>query len=362
MKARCFDALVNFPPGQKQHPCNVFLQVNSKKISAALHFYERIEGERGDEFIVRVCPSQSISLKWRDKFKVKEEKERGLLGQGIVLNPLSLKVSGKKIKKSLNFLQLLRGGEKEMLLALVEEKGIQGLRQSEIFNFCRLSENFIICLCQELEEQSEIRILSFSPLFLLRQQSLDFLSKKIVAYLEQYHNKHPEEIGVSQERIKERYGLHRKILTLSLKHLEKQGQIRMGGNLVALSTFKTTPTPEEEAILRELEEMCFRGEFQSVSLRDIQQQFHLSSKRLNMLLSFLIEREKIVQGKDGFYLHSRWLEEIVSKIKKLGKRELTVSDFKRITGLTRKYAIPLLELLDQMGVTRRRDPSHREIL
>ncbi|MDH5743615.1 MAG: SelB C-terminal domain-containing protein, partial [Candidatus Aminicenantes bacterium] len=65
--------------------------------------------------------------------------------------------------------------------------------------------------------------------------------------------------------------------------------------------------------------------------------------------------------KDGFILHSHWLDEIIEKIHKSGKKELTVSDFKKMTGLSRKYAIPLLELLDQLGITRRRGPS-REVL
>jgi len=60
-------------------------------------------------------------------------------------------------------------------------------------------------------------------------------------------------------------------------------------------------------------------------------------------------------------LHSKWLDEIISRIEKSKKRELTVADFKELTGLTRKYAIPLLELLDQMGVTRRKGRI-REIL
>jgi hypothetical protein len=38
-----------------------------------------------------------------------------------------------------------------------------------------------------------------------------------------------------------------------------------------------------------------------------------------------------------------------------------LADFKKLTGLSRKYAIPLLELLDQMKVTRRRG-AWREIL
>jgi selenocysteine-specific elongation factor len=79
------------------------------------------------------------------------------------------------------------------------------------------------------------------------------------------------------------------------------------------------------------------------------------------MLALLTERKKVVLGKDGFILHSRWLDELIQKIRYSGKKELTVSDFKEMTGLTRKYAIPLLELLDQKGVTRRRGSS-REIL
>jgi selenocysteine-specific elongation factor len=120
-------------------------------------------------------------------------------------------------------------------------------------------------------------------------------------------------------------------------------------------------TPEKEKILKDLEEMCFKGEFCPFSFEELQKHFRLSSKMLDRMLSLLIERKKIVQGKDGLILHSRWLDKIISMIKKFGKKELTVADFKKMTGLSRKYAIPLLELLDQTGVTRRKG-SLREIL
>ena len=71
--------------------------------------------------------------------------------------------------------------------------------------------------------------------------------------------------------------------------------------------------------------------------------------KLQTLLAALAERKKIVEGFDGFILHSRWLDEIVRKIRGSGKRELTVADFKAMTGLSRKYSIPLLELLDSYG-------------
>lgn len=362
MKTTCFDAVVNFPPSSSLQAFEVVLVLKREKVPASLSFYEKSEAQEFDELLVQVFPRRPLSLRWKDTFEVEEKEEGGVLGKGVVLNPFSSKVRGKKIKKRVGFLSRLRGGEKEMLLVLTQDKGIKGLREMEIINFSHLSISSLRHLCQEMEEEGKIRILSFSPLFFISQQSLVFLQRKIVTYLEQFHIKHPGKRGVSQEIIKKRYGLPRKVLALALEHLVKQGKIEKKGEIIALTAFKTTPSPEEERILQKLEEMCLRGEFRTVSLEDIQRKFHLSPEKLQSMLSLLIEKKKIVQSKEGFFLHSHWLEEIVSRLRKCGKKELTVSDFKRMTGLTRKYAIPLLELLDQMGVTRRIGPSRREIL
>jgi len=360
MKTRYFDALVDFAPVDKSRTHNAFLQVKTRETSASLQFYGKVE--KGDKFFVRVCPGRTLSLKWKDKFEIREKRKGKLLGRGVVLNPESAEVRGKKVAKRMNFLELLRGDKKEMLAALAQEKGIRGLGERGILHFCHFTKNSLRHTCQELEQEGKIRILSFAPLFLVHQPSLAFVSEKIVSYLEQYHEKHPEEIGASQEKLRKRYDLHPRILSLSLKNLEKKGLVEERGDCSALSKFQMAPTPVEENILQELEEMCLRGEFRSVSMKDLQHRFNLSSKKLNKLVSLLIEREKIVQGKDGFFLHSRWLNEIISKLRKYGQKELTVTDFKRISGLSRKYAIPILELLDQMGVTRRIGPSRREIL
>ncbi|MFB0566409.1 MAG: SelB C-terminal domain-containing protein [Candidatus Aminicenantaceae bacterium] len=362
MKIRCFDAVVDFSPRSLGQLSDVFLRVKKKKVRASLEFFVNAREAVGSEFFVRVCPRQALYVKWRDTFDVEEFKSGETLGRGVILSPNSLKIEGKKITERIRFLQTLREGEREMLLALAQEKGIYGLMEREINEFCNLSKNFLRKLFEELEVEGKIRIISFSPLFLISQKSLDFLSNKIVAYLKQFHRKHSKEKGLSKERIKKRFELHHKILVLSLKNLEKQGLIREVDNLVALLSFRITLTPEEENILQELEDLCFKGEYRSVSLENFQQRFHLSSKKLHMMLSVLIEREKIVKGKNGFFLHSSWLNGVISKLKESATKELTVYDFKRMTGLTRKYAIPLLELLDQMGVTRRKSPSRREIL
>ncbi len=361
MKTSCFDAAVSFSPGGKAKKLDAQLIYRVHKTPASFYFYEQLQKKKPDYFFVRVHTQKLLPLKWKSEFKVQMQRKMHPLGNGEVLNPFSERINRKETKKRVAYLRQLKRNEKDMLFALVQAKGVQGLKEREIRDFCSLERRSLHRISQELEAEGKIKILAFSPLFIFSQKSFDFLSGRILVFITQFHEENPEKTGVSFQRIKKRFGPHQKILTLALKHLSRGGEIRELGGEVALADFERTITPQEMNILRELEEMCFKGEFHSISSRDLQKRFRLSAQRLQQLTSLLIERKKVVQGRDGFILHSRWLDEIVLRIRNSGKQELTVSDFKKMTGLTRKFAIPLLELLDQMGVTRRRGSS-REIL
>lgn len=360
MKTSCFDAALDFSPDKKAETFKALLFVRKTKTSASVYFYQPGRKEAKISF-VRVHSAQPLSLKWKDKFTIQESGKPASEGEGLVLNPFSQKIGGKKVRKRIEFLSELLGNEKEMLLSLTEERGLKGLKQEEMSEFSGLRGWALLKLSQDLEVEGKVRILSFNPLFLLARSSLDFLSQRILAFLAQCHKRLPGQSGVPLDKIKKHFDLDPRILSLALKHLLRVEKIKEAEDTFALSGFKVILSLEEVRILSELEEMCFKGEFQSVSLEDLRRLFHLTLPRLNKLLSLLIERKKIIQGKDGFFLHSRWLDEVVKRIKDSGKTELTVSDFKKMTGLSRKYAIPLLELLDQMGVTRRKGPL-REIL
>lgn len=357
----CLDAVVELSILKKEEPLSVFFCCGEMKTPASVHFYEEEKkGEKGP-VLAQVHLTQPVSLQWKDAFVLKSPDRKDIWGKGKVLDPFSEKITRRKEKRRLEFLKRLLGDEKDMLFALTQFRGIHGIWEKEIIPFGSLSKRHLLSLSQELEAEGQLRILSFSPLFLISQSSFQFLGDEILGYLRRFHEKHPELIGVQKEKIRERFDLHSRILSLTLKYLRQEGCIKELDDRIALAEFEMALLPEEEKILNRLEEMCLKDEFQSVSLDVLQKSFRLSSMRLHKLLTLLMERKKIVLSKDGFILHSRWLDEIIEKIRKSGKKELTVSDFKRITGLSRKYAIPLLELLDQLSITRRRGPT-REIL
>ena len=249
----------------------------------------------------------------------------------------------------------------ETLLNLVCKKGPKGLWENEALTDLPLDKTALQAVAQKLEEEGKLRILLFSPLFLVSGDSADFLGQKVLSYLAHFHKKHPKERGVSLDRLKKRFVVPEKMLLLTLKTLVRDGRLRQEGSVFALAGFERRLPEREEQLLLRLEETYFHGDPRVVSLKEVQESFPVSPLKLESMLDILIGREKIVRGKEGFYLQSRWLDEIVGKVRSLGKKDLTVADFKAMTGLSRKFAIPLLELLDEMGVTRRKGSS-REIL
>jgi selenocysteine-specific elongation factor len=300
-------------------------------------------------------------LKWSETLAVLDPQNKERMGRGTVLNPGFLEQDTLKKAVDWDFLLALSGGEGDMLDALCRKKGIRGLHERDILEFCELNEEGLLRLGEKLEEEGRVKILAFSPLFLISRPSFDYLGEKVLSYLETFHEKHPAQKGVLLEKIKKRFGVSEKILLLVIRTLEKGGKVRQSGTRLMLPTHQAALSPQEEKILKQLEEMSYRGEFQSLSLGEIRRRFRLSEERLERLLSVLTERKKVIQGPDGLFIHSHWLDEVVAQVRSLGKKELTVADFKALTGLSRKYAIPLLELLDEMKVTRRRG-AWREIL
>lgn len=251
--------------------------------------------------------------------------------------------------------------DKDRLAAAVRKSGLKGLAAGEVERQFGLSPEKAAALSQELEAEGELLILSFTPLRLLSRSSLEHLKEKIKGALERHHRSRPSNLGLAEDKLRERFGAPRLVFSLALRSLTKDAAVAEDDGRLRLASFTPSLTPRQEHLVAQLEEECLKDGFGSVRLEDFRAEHRLAPGTLDKMMSILVSRQKIVRGRDGLYLHSRWLEEVVGKIRSLPGRELSVAEFKNITGLSRKYAIPLLELLDQMGVTRRKGSS-REVL
>ena len=360
MKTSCFDAVIETSRGENPPHLDAVLVLGEEKIPVTIHFFSDDSKNPGGRSLIRVHASRPVDLHWGKTFRLAGPAGRDG-GEGRVLHPRPDRIGVSRTPRHLKRLESLTGSPADMLAALVRENGIRGLGESAAGALTGMPHGRLLALARELELSGEIRILSFHPLHLLSVSAYRRLLRRLLDLVEESGRGPGGQGGLPLEKLQSRTRAHPRAVQLALNRLIKDGRLERMGERVVPAGFHVELSSQEEEVLKEMEALSYQGKLQTVSMDELRGRFKLSRAMLERLLNQLVERRKIVLGKDGFLLHSAWLNEVIGMLRESGQKELSVAEFKRMTGLTRKYAIPLLELLDQMGITRRVGAT-REIL
>ena len=128
---------------------------------------------------------------------------------------------------------------------------------------------------------------------------------KLIKLLKEHHQRNPLGSGMDKNKLKKRLNIRREdVFRLILRKAVAQNKVKIAEDYVALTDFKITPSAEEEKILRRLEKLYYEGKLVSLSLEEIKSQFNLSDRKLDEFIRFLTERNKIVEVKNGYFIHS----------------------------------------------------------
>ena len=92
------------------------------------------------------------------------------------------------------------------------------------------------------------------------------------------------------------------------------------------------------------------------SVDEVLAQLRMEKARAEKLLQILLREKVLVRVSADLIFHQAALEGLKAQLthyKKTKGEKIGVPAFKQLTGITRKYAIPLLEYLDRQRLTRR---------
>ncbi|HEX9440727.1 MAG TPA: SelB C-terminal domain-containing protein, partial [Roseiflexaceae bacterium] len=185
---------------------------------------------------------------------------------------------------------------------------------------------------------------SSSPLFLVSTVGWATLCDKLVAALRGYHRRYPLRMGMPREELRSRLKLSGDGLDAVLGAATAQGLAATHDGGVQLAGYVPTLAPDQERAVRRLLE-AFAATPYSPPAPDIEPE----------LLGWLVEQGKIVRaGADVAFLPEAYhgmIEWVVSQIGEAGG--VTVAQFRDRFGSSRKYALALLEHLDERKITRR---------
>jgi len=235
---------------------------------------------------------------------------------------------------------------------ILTEESLQGLLLSALERLCGWPATEIGRSIQDNPElflhSSSQRVLS--KLWLRNRQA------EVITWLERFHKENPAKTGAPIAMA--RLGLSVAVAGIVFESLPT---IQIQGELISLKTHRWQMTGPEIAMLETIEHCFLAGGFAPPTIDDALKAAVTDQKKARSLLELLIKRDRLVRISDGLVFHADVIAHIRTSLAAHKGRRFTVAEFKEWTQISRKFAIPLLEHLDRLRVTKR-DGDYRIVL
>jgi selenocysteine-specific elongation factor len=141
--------------------------------------------------------------------------------------------------------------------------------------------------------------------------------------------------------------IKKKLIQENIIKIEDGGFLKVGATL--------NFSKKDLELLNRLESIIEKSELDQISIKKIPDILNIKQSRTNDLLHLLVTQNKILEISSQNYIHMKIFNLFIDDLRVFFKKYkiLSVSEIKKITGLSRKFVIPLLEYLDQNKFTKR---------
>jgi selenocysteine-specific elongation factor len=181
------------------------------------------------------------------------------------------------------------------------------------------------------------------------------MQQKTMALLEEFHRRNPLVRGMSKEELREQLHVSVEPFSALLDALSRQKKIETEGEQVRLAGRGIVLKDEEAESQRLIEQAFASAGLKVPALKDVLAGLKVDRARAQKIVTLLLRDKVLVKVSEDLVFHRTALEGLRRQMAeyKTKSPRIDVGGFKELTGITRKYAIPLLEYLDRERVTRR---------
>ncbi|HMC62157.1 MAG TPA: selenocysteine-specific translation elongation factor [Candidatus Solibacter sp.] len=184
--------------------------------------------------------------------------------------------------------------------------------------------------------------------------------ERLVKTVREFHQKHPLLPGIARQDVRGRE-LHDAPAFVLDALIADASQIVAEGETVRLRGHKLVLKEDEEQARAAIERAFEETGLAVPSLAEVLAKSGVEAARSRSLLQILLRDKRLVRINDELVFHQSAIEGLRGMLAAKKGTRFGVASFKEWTGVSRKYAIPLLEFLDREKVTRR-DGDERVVL
>jgi selenocysteine-specific elongation factor len=311
----------------------------------------------GQEICARIRLPEPALLLPGDRFIIREFSPVVTVGGGTVLDAAPLP---RCLPQERDLKALAEEDRASILRFRIERRRYAGISLSDLVKETGWTSSLIEG--QLARPMKEGKIFRTSDTF-LSHAAWEGLTLQMISAVTEFHKKNPLVGGISKEELREHSLARRHVFDSALQNLIRAKKLEICADLVRLPGRGVEMKDDEADSKTKIEHAFASAGLRVPALQDVLAGVKLDKLRAQKIVTMLLREKVLLKVSDELVFHRSALEQLRKQIalQKFKSPRMDVAQFKELTGVSRKYAIPLLEYLDRERVTRRVGDA-REIL
>jgi selenocysteine-specific elongation factor len=296
-----------------------------------------------------------------DRFILRSYSPAETIAGGVIVDPFATKHRAREMRVTIELLRLLmHDGRTAKFAGFVRASGNRGLRLADLAAATGWTNEVLAQVATEV--QAEGSVIDAGGVYLARE-SLDRLTQTVIAELEGHHKREPLARGMLRETLREKVFAHSlpELFAGVIARLEAEGKVVSEKDIVRSSTHSVGLSDQDAELSRKIEQLYLSAGVEAPTIDEVMTRAEVALPRraqARKIMQLLIDDRKLVRVQGEMFMHAQTLDELKTRLIQYASqhepdRLIDVAAFKDLAGVSRKYAIPLLEYFDREQVTRR---------
>ncbi len=344
-------SLVNHTERELKFWERIRVYIGSKEILARLVPLDVDTIKCGESAFCQLRLEEYAVAKKNDKFVIRYYSPLETIGGGIILdpNPVKHKKCDKLIIENLKVKE--KGEISEIIEEFIQSNNEKYTSIKDISNYVSLPEQEVSEILQKIISQGIIITLGNNY---FHMNTIENFKMKVIEILSNYHEKFNLKQGMFKEELRSKLSLSFKTKEFEaiLRIMEQDNLIKItNSNLVSIFSFNIIYNKSQQKIKNEIENILLKSNLTPPSISELTNN---NSKEFKEVLDSILGNT-VVKLDEQTVIHKNIYEkaknDVINFINKNG--ELTLAQFRDITGSSRKYSMLILEDFDKNKITMR---------
>jgi selenocysteine-specific elongation factor len=346
-----------------KHRTRIRVHLGTAEILGRVSLLDRDELKPGDEAAVQLLLEHTAAVWPGDRYVIRSYSPVATIGGGMVLGNVSprkrKRLQDKDREYNRRMLRVLMDGTvEEKALFLLRESGELGLTADELaIRLGLFGKHLKKAINDPISTQKMVVVDSAAQRY-VAVEIAEAMKEMMLSFLTAYHHNNQLQTGVAKEEL--RTGLGRKVdpkvFQYCLNDLIKKGLVVQEESVVRLVGHQVALKADEEQLRMDLSDWYRSRGLSTPTIKETMEQFaEYPSSLVKEVLDLQLRDGQLFKISESLYYTRELIEPLIASVLQYMEKngEIDAPAFKDLTGLTRKFSIPILEYLDRVKITMR---------